>query len=300
MLQQTMKNLTLLTALLIVSGGSLSAGDNQGKSGSEASFLGPVIHPADAPRITAGLTDDSNEDNDSFDTATVVAAGATVDNQVLLDDDWYLLSFNNDQHLELIIEFDHSQGDINAQLYDRRGALLGETYSVEVASGYSRDNNERLTYVNASGSTQLYLRVYGELGATNPSYRIVQNLVTRDDEFELQNDASCGTLATLDTSITYDGFVLRDDDWYRLDVSSINTLTVVLNHEYFSGDLDIMITEDTGTCSAYDRTLALGNVHNPFITEQVTADVRGLNTVLIRIYGEQRQKNFYGLTFQVE
>jgi hypothetical protein len=242
-------------------------------------------------------SDDSNEDNDTFAEATDVPRGQDVGGQILTDDDWFKLNINPNEHLQIDIDFNHSAGDINAQLYDRRGAFDNEPFAVEVAASYSTTNDERLNFVNITGATELYLRVYGEQGAINTDrYSIEQTLYDTDDELEKTNDSSCGTLVLFENVNTiYRDMILRDDDWYRVDTSQINELRVEVDHDYFSGDLDIMITRDTGTCDAYNQVLALGNTHDPNIPEIVTADVTGLDTVLIRIYGEQGQTNFYDL-----
>jgi V8-like Glu-specific endopeptidase len=241
------------------------------------------------------VQDDQFEDNDVYTNPTSLPMNQLVSDLVLLDDDWYRLSFGSEQHLDIELNFLHSAGNINCQIYDRRGARAGEIFSVDVGASYSLSDNERITYVNQLGATELLLRVYGEGGATNNSYSIRTTIYNDDDSSEMNNDLSCGTMPTIQPNQTYSNLIIRDDDWYRVNVAGLSTLSVTLDHEYFSGDLDIMITRDTGDCEAYNQTLALGNVHDPNITEQVTANVSGLNTVLLRIYGEQRQRNFYNL-----
>jgi V8-like Glu-specific endopeptidase len=243
---------------------------------------------------------DSNEDNDTYEQATEVPLRGSMFNQVLQDDDWFKLIVPPDEHMVIDIAFDHELGDINAQLYDRRGAFEDEPFAVEVAAGYSTTDNERLTYVNTTGADFLYLRIYGEQGATNPVYSFVQNFIFRDDALEFLNDGSCYELLTIQPNNSYFDLVLRDDDWYRVPVTGLSQLHVVLEHEYFSGDLDIMITRDRGVCDAYNDVIALGNTHDPRVVEQVSADVSGLDSVLIRVYGEQRQKNFYNLVITGE
>jgi V8-like Glu-specific endopeptidase len=240
--------------------------------------------------------DDAFEDNDTVDSASFISnPSELLTGLVLADDDWYIFPIQPLSNMTFEIESTFGGGNVNAQLYDRRGAFPGEDFAVEVASGYSPEGRERLSFINTTGATELYLRVYGERGETNKSYFINPTVFDVDDNLEGDNDLSCGTLPMLSLNRSYRDLILRDDDWYQVIVDGVNELTVLVDHVYFSGDLDVMITEKTDSCNPYDGILAIGNSHDPNVEESVTVDVSNHDVVFIRVYGEQRQKNFYDL-----
>jgi V8-like Glu-specific endopeptidase len=246
-------------------------------------------------RTGGGGNDDIYEENDSWQDAPDIATNTTISGLICRDEDWFRIPIGVTTNLKITVSFNHSQGDLNAQLYDTRGATVGAEWGKQVGESYSVANTESIAYVNVTGCTALYLRVYGEAGAMNNNYSIYVTTYNADDSMEGTNDASCGTLSLLQPNQTYNDLICRDDDWYRVNVAGKTTLTVQLEHAYFSGDLDMAITRDTGDCSAWMQTLVLGNRHHPLEPETLTVNVSGLNNVLIRVYGEQRQANFYSL-----
>jgi hypothetical protein len=249
--------------------------------------------------------DDVFEENDSLDNPANLSLGLT-ENLVLrpVDDDWYRIQLAPLVHARITVSFDAFEGDVQAQLWDRRSALPGE-FGFAAGESYSSTDQEIITYVNLTAPDELLLRVYGEGGASNPSYSInIETFITDDiyDTGGANNDLSCSVLPTLPFG-TYNNLVGRDDDWYRVDVSGVNAIDVRADHFFFSGNMHLMVTEDIpGNCALFNNILPGGGGFSNFslnnFEELTNVDVSGRNSVLVRVYGATRQTNLYNLTIQ--
>lgn len=208
------------------------------------------------------------------------------------DEDWYLLTLPQLVHVRIEMIFEHNQGNLQMQLWDRRGSVgeagLGNTVGEGFASTPSR-SFEVMTYTNVTAPDRLWLRVFGEGGVANPAYSlsfITQNI---DDVFDIAapNNGPCETVPTINLNQTYEDLVLRDEDWYRVVLpQGTTTISVEATHAIFSGDVNFMVLSDPSPCG-FGQILRGGfstDTSKPSELE-TGIDVTGQSSVLIRVFG---------------
>ncbi len=119
------------------------------------------------PVASTGLTDDSYENNDSFNTAYnfgTLTAVKTVNTLVMADGvDWYRFTTtaNGTSSNSVSISFLNSQGNLQLALYSATGALI----SASTGTG----NSESVSLSGLAAGTY-FVDVYGNGGAQNPNY----------------------------------------------------------------------------------------------------------------------------------
>jgi len=258
-----------------------------------------------APRA-AGPDDvfDQNGGNQFFDTATPVAfTGQPIQltGLVLNDEDWYRIEMGQHTHMRVTLTFSHAAGDINAQLWDRRSAF-GIKWGTMVARSYTLDDAEVLNYVNLTQPEAIYLRVYGEGGATNPAYVIDIEPTYLDDVHDLDplyNDGPCYLSANpvLNPGV-YTDLISRDEDFYLVNTAGLQSIDVRVDHLFWSGNLHFMILDPAAPCQTWYTGVLAGafsNVPQDY-EELLNVPVGGRSQVLLRVYGAIRQTNYYDLT----
>jgi len=109
----------------------------------------------------AGCTEDPFEENDSSAAAATVAAGDHAAAVCSGDDDWFSVAADG-RPLTITISFTHADGDLDLELTDTSGAVLG--------SSNGTSNTESVTLTTVSGRRYL-VHVYGYRGAEG-SYRL--------------------------------------------------------------------------------------------------------------------------------
>jgi uncharacterized repeat protein (TIGR02543 family) len=249
--------------------------------------------------ITANFS--ANDGNDSFEPNNTIFTAQDVNvagpmqeiNGLSLNgkEDWYKLNIGPQTHLQITMSYVESAGNINMQLWDRRASAF-PVWGYIVGESYDTNGEEVITYVNRTEARVLYLRTYGEQGATNPAYSLLLETVEEDDQFDLngaRNNSACDDLPQLNLDQNYDLLISRDDDYYRFDVRGVNSIDVIVEHEIFSGDLNFMVLpDDPANCeNVFNNIIAGGyssSVLNDF--EQLTdIDVSQHDSILVRVYG---------------
>jgi len=230
---------------------------------------------------------------------TVASGTVAVNSQTLSEERWYRLDLPRLAHIRIQATFAHAQGNINMQLYDRRSALpsTGE-WGHRVGESYTVGNGEIITYVNLSDPASLYLRVYGENGNTGQTFSFTVQRTDTDDALELNNDSPCApTSIALNT--TYTNLVCKDEDWYEVPVTGLNTITVRADFSTNSGDLHLMVAAPpSGQCANPFAHIIAGSYSTSAAEdfEQLTTpSLGGRSTVLVRVFGATRQTNMYSL-----
>ena len=147
---------------------------------------------------------------------------------VQADDDWYEINITPGfENLQVDLQFAHADGDIDLQVYDALGNLVG--------SAASATDNEFLN-INLASSGTHYLRVYGFNGDTNNTY----DLWWDDLAVSSGNQALVGTLSAdtftvqtgvAQTIVSGNGNVEFGQGQYDLlDLSSISSSSVNLSY----------------------------------------------------------------------
>jgi hypothetical protein len=232
-------------------------------NGPEAPLLPDLFENND----TAATAKDLGSGDKSYDGLTIETAG---------DDDWYRWLSPASGLLTVDAFFAHSaNNNLDMQLYNAAGTTL-------LDSSASTANNEQVTFSVAAGQSYL-IRIYGVSGSLHPDYdlRIDGPALNLPDSFENNDTAITATnLGSGDKN--YDGLTIDavgDDDWYRWLAPSTGTMQVDIVFAQEPGrDVDLYLYDSLGTT-------VLGSSTSFFDNEQVTINVAGGQSYLVRVFG---------------
>lgn len=237
---------------------------------------------ASAKALSAAITDDRFEENDTRATATNLGAASgsqTFADLALADSaDWYqfTLGARGATGNSAVINFTHAQGDLDFELYSSTGSRLAQSQSTS--------NRETLSLSGRAAGTY-YLRVYGYRNATNPSYSLTLTgpgtaPAPTDDTFE-NNDtqATASNLGTLTAVRTVSNLVLRDADWFTFTQSGVGEAGDYVRVDFLhsQGDIDIQLVSSSGASIATAN--GTGN------REEISLAGLAAGTYSVRIYG---------------
>lgn len=223
---------------------------------------------------TALVADDRFEDNDAQSVAAdlgLITGSRTFNGLVLNDDDWYRFTTSAAGITTdvLQVNFLHRRGDIDVELRDAAGNLVGNS------NGTS--SLEKISLYELSARTY-FVRVFGYRGATNPSYSLRIQSAGNDDRFE-PNDAreSAKDLGTLTKGQNFTDLQGLDDDWYSFTTTRIGTNAsfVQIGFDGSQGDLDLRLFDQFGTF--LDASNGTGN------TEFLSLEGRPAGTYYARV-----------------
>gem|GEM_PF-4417465 len=153
------------------------------------------------------------------------------------DEDFFVLSLNKGDHVRILIEFTHANGDIDAKVFDQDGRT--------VVSATSSTDNEEIQF-EAQSDGAYYLKVYGYGGAKN-SYNLDVTITARaagceDDEFEANEDQT--SPVPLDSGQEISGVLCPNDpDFFAISVQQDGTYILELLCDY---DCDMALSEEGG------------------------------------------------------
>jgi len=276
-----------------------------------------VVKPSEAVAFFRPSTSpQSNEPNNSWQDAFPVhlPRDGIVEFQSKMEDveDWYELTLPPLAHFRARITFSvPGTSNIQAQLWDRRAAL-GDEWGMPLSQSYRstpESTYEEITFVNMSEPASLLLRVYDDGLPQGQDYLVFFSIFEVDDTYDTagrENNTACSNLPMLPIGQTHTDLICRNDDWYRVMLPAGATkLSVSACHEYFSGDINLMVVDDSpADCgTAFSRILAGGyGTVNPDGCERIdNLDVTGRSCVLIRVYGADNfSRNFYNLRVDAE
>jgi len=123
----------------------------------------------DSKRCSKEFTVNVNE-NDSPETATEVSHGV-INDLYCNGKDWYKFYLKKGYALDIYIEFTHSEGNLDLELYNSNMQLIHGSYSV--------NDSERVYTFNDSEDTYYYIKIYGYNGATNSYDMYVGEILDR-------------------------------------------------------------------------------------------------------------------------
>jgi uncharacterized membrane protein len=173
---------------------------------------------------------DPLEPNDSFQAATSVSDG-TYNNLIACAqaDDYYEICLPGDKKFEVSANFDHTMGDIDLELYNQQQEKIDSSASTTADTETVKED-----YVN--GAQCYYVRAFlltlQPMLETTYSLSVnTQNVAPNlqcDSAFEPNNDFStAGSLiAATSVSGTLDRCPTNDEDFYSLDLSTGQTVTL--------------------------------------------------------------------------
>jgi hypothetical protein len=171
--------------------------------------------------------DDAHEQNDSFAAAAnlgVINQTTTISNLVMRDSaDWYKFTTINvgaDTHYVAIENFEHRRGDLDIELRNSVGEVIGRSQT--------RDNRESISLKGLAAGTY-WVRVYGAQGNFNPFYDLTVKSPTsgpalppaqvdlRGRTIKITDDVNWNEYISIQTVIANDGKTASgafDVSWY--------------------------------------------------------------------------------------
>jgi hypothetical protein len=221
-------------------------------------------------------TDDGREPDDTIGDATPLT-GAITDGQVCpMDDDYFSVSVPTGNRVTVTVDdFVHAEGDIDLQLRNMSGMILGSSASVR--------DSESVSYCNGGAATTLYARVFG-FGSEQNSYSIsATNMPDAsgcciDDAFE--NDDSRTTARTVtfasDLASPEGTLCTSDDDWIAIPMSGPGRIQATVIFDAVAGDIDIELYGPTGT--------RIASSAGTTDTEEIDTTVGAAGTYALRIF----------------
>ncbi|MDK2973071.1 MAG: hypothetical protein PWP23_2826 [Candidatus Sumerlaeota bacterium] len=265
--------------------------------------------------------DDPREPNNTWIQGRLhepLLVGDRLEEQSLYNEDWYRIAIGPEESVLARLEFDHSLGDINAELYDLRifgrdgwPTRVGESYSPlhpwiwnpaagdgpeplweNRTWGPATPDDEWITFVNNTGATEVFLRVYGEQGATNPAYSVAIDSLGVDDQFEPNNHLE--QAATIATGAPYEWLTGRDNDFYRIDTAGIDALRVRLSCYALLGTMyfEVHGIRQDGSFGPIEES----KMYEPNRYEaERTVCVQGQDEIFLRVYPAVRKGNLYNM-----
>jgi hypothetical protein len=228
---------------------------------------------------------DRFEENDTKEDAKALnrtSALQTWDSLSIDDQDWFKISLpsglSGNEYVS--VNFDHSQGDIDLELYTNIG-----TTTLRESTGVG--NSESISLAGLAG--EYYIRVIGYGSATNPNYSLTLNapISNQGDWLESNNSRQTAT----DLNIQFNEqlqagktFVLMgadserplsindaiDQDWFKFSIASAGQLgdyaTISFNHT--AGDLDLYLYDSATASTPIRKSEGISNIQ--------TIDLKGL------------------------
>ena len=212
------------------------------------------------PELT--IPSDRFESNDSQQTATTITAPNGVASfgdltvHQSADFDWYrFISTGASTTAHYVsIDFNHLNGDLDAELYSAQGIKLRESATIR--------DQERISLAGLAPS-DYWLKVLGKSGATNPSYRLevalpVQNI--SGDAFEPNDSRPTATdLRQVQGERELTNLSIHtsnNEDWFRFETvaSSTSSHFIGLLFNGSQGDIDLELLDATGNVLASSAT----------------------------------------------
>ena len=181
-----------------------------------------------------------------------------------------------EEALDLTINFEQSQGDLDAALYSEFGGWLD--------SSASESNNEAFS-IQSPGA--YILSIYGYDGAT-ADYSLTATIGSglSEDEFDLEssNDTiDSATYLGVISASEYDSVTgltideAGDDDYFEFELSGRSDLDINISFEHSEGDLDIELLDSNG--SVIDSSMTTSN------EERISAEGLEAGIYYFRVYG---------------
>ena len=186
---------------------------------------------------------DQLEENDDISSPSPLTPGAFPNLSACPEDeDWYTISLNEAEKINIDVAFNHLLGDIDIYFFSQNGTLISTSTTLT--------DNESIEFVPpVSGNYifKIHMLTEGGLDFGNAySLEIIteQLPICPEDQFE-PNDSLEESTTTEPGS--YTGLNSCNDDWYHLEVKRTQTLQVDLQFTHQQGDLDAELYSPDGT-----------------------------------------------------
>ena len=205
-----------------------------------------------------GIPEDQYEDNDTF--ASAYGAGLVTSSQNFVvseltidqpdDEDYYRFELQQDANITFTVNFDHSEGDIDVELYDSSENLIDDSTTA---------SNQEFIDLEDLAAGEYVLRVYGYDGAVTSSYSVETSVTLQTsthtvDAYEknekLSDAHDLGAISSenVNTNIVESATIhsATDQDYYKFTIDGTQSYGIEVAFSNSDGDLDIDLLDDKG------------------------------------------------------
>ena len=294
---------------------SLTAGDYYARvsmwNGTASGYTLNANFVTDEPSTVPGgnsQDDDRFEQNDTLDKATLLApVNGAINQQNLViksgDDDYFQFDIPSSLEADsaLSISFQHNQGDLDLELLNSEGTIVGSSATV--------GNQESISLEGLAAGTYK-ARVSGYGGASNPNYNLTitglgassstTTTTSGDDRFEENDTRQTAYLVPLESNgqANLDNLVIKanDPDYFEFELPEVaNRLpgsNLSINFTQKNGDLDLELLDATGNIVQSSNGVGNG--------ESINLDDLDGGTYFAKVSGYGNAENTYSLSVQAQ
>ena len=244
-------------------------------------------------RISLSL-DDVYEPNDIQTEARELVINnnaSTYSSLVYNNDDWFFVTSSRNGYIHATIDFSHNSGDLQLELRDQFGALLGNSLT---------SKNEENVFTSVSAGDAVYIHIYN--GGSDQYYNLT---ISYDDEYEniegIENDTDLNPKELIFTAAKPSRVVITnplyamDDDYYYFTPTTTNEVVILVRSydsdssfaiDNVSGLSGLSARSGTGWVEVHGQTTASTDVNFRVIHQS------GDNTkYYLRLYGDDNFSN---------
>jgi len=272
---------------------------------------------------TGACMDDANEEDD---TRTEASANATADGPLAAgihdfvscpktsgptygaqsDDDWFQIKTTADTKLDLWL-YGNGESDLDLHLYRADGTVLSKSTSLTADENIVKCVAAGTYYLKVNG----YDRVRSEYLLDNLQTAQACNTTCQDDSREDDDTYSQARSATLPLTSTGNVTCPNDDDWYKVNLRTGQTLVMDLTFTQSNSqqDLDLALykgdSNNLWPCSYQDPSMCSsargqGAVSNEHAEYTVPAGCESGCTYHVVVRGYNGSQNSYGIALKVQ
>ncbi len=186
---------------------------------------------------TNGEYDDEFENNDDHDQAATITQGEyfnLICNDT--DEDYYNISLQAGNFIEVYLLFDNDTGDLTLVFYDPDQAV----------SNFSMENGdvEYISYVaDVSG---IYTIGLGQGPTIYQEYQTYTMLIYVDIDDAFEENDQFSTASAIDNNTLYTNLVCVDADFYKFNATDGYLINVTIGFSFAEGDLDLALANNNG------------------------------------------------------
>lgn len=308
---------TVLASGRSISTGNLAAGDYAlrvtGRASQQSTYS---VNYTATPSPARACVDDGAEDNNNLQDAYVLSSSGLADGifQVGLlqscpnNEDFFAIDVPANKELVVNVDFDFNAFDLDLTVLEEQGTsgltrVLGE--------GFSFSRAEEVTgIVNAAG--RVYIQVSNFAGLSTPyTLRVIMRDAPTggciDDKFDTfvgsgddealifdNDDAFAATQVRLPETLRDQSICAGNADWYRVSLSSGQSLTVVVTYTHSTGrDIDVRAYGPSSQ-SAGSQLISKSGVSGE---ERFTLTATTTGTHFVEVFGFNSGENDYTISF---
>lgn len=168
------------------------------------------------------------------------------------DEDWFEIYLNSGDIIDIRIFFNHSDGNLQLELYDR--------FDIMRIGSYSSNDNEFISSFTIDTEGDWRIRVYHADNNSDVFYDL--DIITGDDWREDNDDYWISYY--VDPGFYKDLVILGgDDDWFDINLNNGDTINISIFFNHIAGDLQLELYSPDDNTNPIRRSLSTDN--NEFI-----------------------------------